>query len=180
MRNSVQFIIFCLVLLFLTSSFTGISWKHQDSSINFEIKNAGLIVKGTFSGIQTTIDFDADSPEKGTIKATLEATTVDTGIGLRDKHLRKKEYFFVDKYAQIIMKSTKIEKTGNNSYTGYFDLTMKGITKNIKMPFTFIETENKGQFKGEFMLNRKDYNLGSSSWIMASDVKISIQVNVIK
>jgi polyisoprenoid-binding protein YceI len=98
---------------------------------------------------------------RGTITASLDAATVDTGIGLRNKHLRKEEYFHVEKLPHITMRSTRIEKKDTNTYDGYFDLTIKGTTKNIKMPFTFVRNGNVGEFNGELQLNRLDYQLGN-------------------
>lgn len=167
-----------LTLLLALTSFVSEKWTLTGSSVTFEIKNAGLVVKGTFKGLEAAIGFDPAKPAEGAITASIDAATIDTGIGLRDKHLKKEAYFYVEKYPRITMVSTKIEKTGDKTYLGYFDVTVKGITKTVNFPFTFVQNGNNGVFRGDLTLNRLNYQVGESSWIMADDVKISIQANV--
>jgi polyisoprenoid-binding protein YceI len=76
------------------------------------------------------------------------------------------------------MRSTKIEKKDSKAYLGNFNLTIKETTKNIQVPFNFIEKGPGGEFKGEFKINRLDYKIGESSWLMDNEVIISIQLNV--
>jgi polyisoprenoid-binding protein YceI len=165
-------------IVLVASAFTPVNWKLSRSSVNFEIKHAGLIVNGSFAGTQADISFAPASLAQSTIVASVETATIDTGITLRNKHLRKEQYLHVDKYAQIVMRSTKIEKTSNNTYLGNFDLTIKKTTKNIQVPFTFTENGPVGEFKGEFKINRLDYGVGDSNWLMDNEVAIFIQINV--
>jgi len=153
-------------------------WKLGNAAVTFRIKHAGLTVNGSLSGAETAIEFDAANPAQSTIVASVAAATIESGIALRNKHLRKEQYLHVDKYPRITMRSLKIEKTVNDSYTGDFALTIKEITKKIKVPFTFTEKGDSGEIKGEFSINRLDYGVGESNWLMDNEVVISIQLNV--
>jgi polyisoprenoid-binding protein YceI len=166
------------VILWLLSAFVPVNWKLSRSSVTFKIKHAGLVVNGSLAGTETNINFDPANPAQSSIVASLETATIETGIALRNKHLKKEQYLHVDKYPRIAMRSTKIEKTGNNRYLGFFDLTIKETTKNLKVPFTFTENISGGEFKGEFKINRLDYGVGESNWLMDNEVMISIQLNV--
>jgi polyisoprenoid-binding protein YceI len=165
-------------IILLLAAFVPVNWKLSSSSVTFKIKHAGLVVNGSLSGTQTHINFDAANPARSSIVASLESATIETGIALRNKHLKKEQYLYVDKFPMITMRSTKIEKTGNNMYLGYFDLTIKETTKNIQLPFTFTENTSGGEFKGEFKINRLDYGVGESNWLMDTEVMIYIQLNV--
>jgi polyisoprenoid-binding protein YceI len=75
---------------------------------------------------------------KSLINASINAKSIDTGIKLQDNILRSEDYFDVEKFSRISMTSTKIEKSINsNEYVGYFSLSIKNFTKNIKIPFIF-------------------------------------------
>ena len=165
-------------IILLLAAFVPVDWKLSSSAVTFKIKHAGLVVNGSLAGTQIDIYFDPAYLAQSSIVASLEAATIETGIALRNKHLRKELYLHVEKYPRIKMRSTKIEKTGNNTYLGYFDLTIKETTKNIQVPFTFTENANGGDFKGEFTINRLDYKVGESNWLMDNQVTISIQINV--
>lgn len=157
---------------------TGNRWKIRSSSIEFKIKNAGLNTEGFFTGLEADIKFDPLEPENANIKATVNSKSINTGSEMRDNHLRKEEYFDVEKFPKIQMQSTKIEKTGPVSYKGLFKLTMKGITKEVIIPFNFLRLPDKQEFKGSFELNRRDFNVGGNSISLSDNVKITIILNV--
>jgi polyisoprenoid-binding protein YceI len=146
--------------------------KITKATVAFRIKNAGLNVNGTFGGFQGVLLFDPASPEKGSLTASVDAATVDTGIKLRNEHLRKPEYFDVAAHPRISLKSTRLAAKGGNAFTGTFDLTMKGNTRAVTIPFTFVN----GQFDGSFVIDRRDYGVGKNSLIMGDNVTITIQV----
>ncbi len=154
------------------------NWKPTTATINFKTKMFGVAVDGSFKGLTGAVVFDQNNPASATISASVDAKTVDTDNSLRDRHLREKEEFFnVVKYPTISMKSTKIEKTASG-FVGYFDLTMKGTSKNIKIPFIFVQTGTTGQFKGNATINRKDWKVGGNTMGMSDDVLLTLQLNV--
>ena len=116
-------------------------WKPTSATISFTIKHAlGATAEGSFKGFEGNLIFDPDNLATASLKGTVVAKTIHTGISLRDNTLRGDEYFAVEKYPKISLVSTKIEKSAvGNQYTGYFNLTIKDITKNIKLPFTFTQ-----------------------------------------
>jgi polyisoprenoid-binding protein YceI len=173
-----------LSLAFFVSIFTincfAQTWKVQSSTITFKIKNAGFNVSGKVEGFKGTINFDPANVTSASIVSSVEAATLDTDNNLRNSHLKEKpEFFDVAKYPTITMKSTKITKT-DNGYSGTFDLTMKGVTKAVTFPFTFESNAGKGTFKGNFTINRRDWNVGGSSWIMSDNANVSISISVIQ
>jgi polyisoprenoid-binding protein YceI len=170
-----------LIVIFVSMWAQGVAqnWQPVSSSIGFNLKMLGVTVEGKFKGLSATIKFDPANLATSSVVATVDAATIDTDNSLRNRHLREKEDFFeVAKYPKITMKSTKIEKSGN-SYVGYFDLTIKKVTKNIKVPFTFTETAEKGVFSGIVTVNRRDWALGGGTLGMANEVTINLVVNTV-
>jgi polyisoprenoid-binding protein YceI len=156
------------------------TWRPTSADIGFKIKMLGVTVEGKFKGLSATIHFDPNTPTSSSIVASVDAATIDTDNSLRNRHLREKEDFFeVTKYPKILLKSTKIVKTASG-YMGYFDMTIKSITKEVKMPFTFSETNNKATFVGNVNINRRDWAIGGNTLGMSNDVAISIIVNTIQ
>ena len=151
-------------------------WQVQSSSVTFKIKNAGFTVDGKFGAVEATILFDMNNLEQASIEASITTQTIDTGIEGRDNHLRKPEYFDAAKYPKISMKSKKINKLTNGSYEGVFDLILKGVSKEIKIPFSYTESGTSATFGGEFKINRLDYKVGGSSWVMSDHVTIKILI----
>lgn len=173
-----------ITYLFFLFSFIGIAqnqnWNVVSSKITFKVKNAGVVVDGSFSGFNASIQFDAAKSFGNKIEASVDAKTVNTGMSSRDNHLRKQDYFAVEQFPKIAMKSSTFSKEADGKFKGFFVLTMKGISNTIPIIFSFVETGDKGKFSGSFKLNRLDYKIGESSWILSNDVMVFIEVNVIK
>lgn len=166
-----------LVTLFISFSVVAQpNWKPVKATITFKIRNAGLNVNGSFSGFTGSLVFDPAAPEKAQISASVDAATVDTGIGLRDSHLKKEEYFDVAKYPKIALKSTRIQKKGGNDYVGTFALTLKGTTRTVTIPFTVSQSGETARFTGEFEINRRDYKVGGGSFLMSNDATIMLSI----
>jgi polyisoprenoid-binding protein YceI len=105
------------------------NWKVASSSITFKIKHAfGSTAEGSFKGLTSSIFFDTNQLLKTSMIASLEARTIDTGLGLRDKTLRGAKYFDVEKCPKIEMTCTQAERGAKaNEYIGTFEVTMRNI-----------------------------------------------------
>jgi polyisoprenoid-binding protein YceI len=155
-------------------------WDVKSYSITFKIKNGGLNIGGSLKGLQASIRFDKDFLAPSSIEASVEVATLDTKIGLRDKHLMKEEYFDVEKYPQMKLKSISLSKGKEGQFVGRFLLTIKNVSKEISIPFEFQRLDRGGnaQFKTQFTINRRDYAVGGKSWTMSDEVDVFLEVNV--
>ncbi len=172
MFKKISFSLFCLLFLInLNQAQTNL--KVVSSNIGFKIKNAGLTVSGTLSDLESEINFSSEMYKSSSIKASVAVNSINTGIASRDNHLKKAEYFDAIKFPKISIVSSFFGKDGNK-YIGYFKLTIKGITKDVTIPFEF---ENN-IMKAEFSIDRKDFNIGGRSLLMGDKVIIAIKLNL--
>lgn len=151
------------------------------SKVSFRIKNFGSTVDGSFKGLKGTINFDASTLSNAKFDVTIEATTTDTGIGMRDNHLRKPDYFGVANFPTIRFVSTKVvasDKTNEAIITGR--LTIKKTTKEVSFPFRYSERNGTLQFTGEFQINRRDFDVGGSSFSLADELTVRLDVKTSK
>ncbi|MBL0329600.1 MAG: YceI family protein [Bacteroidetes bacterium] len=168
--------VFALLPFFFVMDNT--AWKVKSSSITFKIKNAGVSVDGSFTGLVADIKFNPLKPEEAVITASVNSKTINTDNSMRDEHLRKAEYFDVEKFPKITLQSVKIEKTGPITYKGLFKLTMKGVTKEVIIPFNFMKIPEKTEFKGSFSINRRDYGVGGNSISLSDNATINLSIIV--
>src|SRR6218665_352522 len=160
--------IITLFLLFASLPDQAQNWKVSTAKITFKIKHAfDATADGSFKGFTGYIVFDPNDLSNASLKASIDAKTIDTGIEIRDKTLRGSNYFDVEKYPKISMTSTRIEKGAKeNEYVGYFNLTIKKTTKNIKIPFSFIRSSSTAQLKSSFEVNRLEYEISEKSSLL--------------
>ena len=169
------------LLLIISAGFaSSLTWSPTTASVIFYIKNAGITVDGSFSGLAASVDFDPNDLANSKITASVKVNTIKTGIDLRDKHLKGKDYFNESEFPLIKMTSVSFSKSTGNNYIGKFKLTIRDVSKTIDLPFTFTESGDKGTFKGEIELDRRDYNVGGNSFTMGDDVKVKITLNTTK
>jgi polyisoprenoid-binding protein YceI len=151
--------------------------SEKESSISFKIKNFGFGVTGNFTGIEGRINFDPQNPATGSFDITVDAATVNTDNSMRDKHLRGESYFDVANYPRIHFISTSVLPGADKvtfQLTG--QLTIKNKTREIKFPFTAVPVNEGYLLKGNFNLNRRDFNVGGSSTISDElEVMVSVQ-----
>ena len=153
--------------------------ETEKSAVSFNIKNFGRKVDGSFGGMKADIKFDENNPEKSSFSGSIQVNTINTGIKKRDKDLMSDHYFAADKYPTINFKSKSASKTASG-YVTKGDLTIKGITKETEIPFTFTNMGDHGEFVGNISLNRLDYNVGGKTKILGDDVNIQIKADVRK
>lgn len=170
-----------LLLIALCSFLPGWTQRYvptdKGSSIAFAIKNMGLTVEGTFKGLKGSIFFDPNDLLPSKFDITIDAESIDTGIDLRNKHLKKEEYFDAANFTEIRFVSTKIEvlpQPGKFTVTG--KLTIKKVTKEINFVFTADRLGTGYFFKGEFSIDRRDYKVWGNSFSMSDDVKVFLSV----
>jgi polyisoprenoid-binding protein YceI len=174
-----KFIKTFIFLLIVNSAFAQ-NWKPITTAFTFSTKMLGVKVEGKFKGFQGTVAFNPTDLVPSSISGTVESNTIDTDNNLRNSHLKEKSDFFeVEKFPKIKMVSTKIEKAAIG-YIGTFNLTIKSITKTVKMPFTVEIINEKAIFKGSTTINRKDWKIGGNTFGLSSDVVINLSINAIK
>lgn len=174
----IRLVIPCAVLLTFFSNWVygQDSWKIDSTRVIFHISNAGLDVEGSIAGIIGDIKFSKNKLSKSSFIATAKPETIQTGIKLRDKHLKKVDYFDAENYPTIKITSKQITKS-KDGFEAICTITLKGQTRDLVIPFTFKETNNNAEFKGSFSLNRLDFGLGEKSIILSEKVEIDIWIS---
>jgi polyisoprenoid-binding protein YceI len=159
------------------------------SEADFSIKHLGVsTVHGSLHGVNGTVKFDPADPTKSSVEATIDVTTVSTGVAARDTHLKSPDFFDTAQFSTMTFKSTSVSKvSGGYAITG--DLTMHGVTKvvvlNLETPGK-EEVDAKGKAHRGFVatttINRRDFGLKwggalpSGDAMVGDDVKIEIDI----
>jgi polyisoprenoid-binding protein YceI len=166
-----------LIIFAATVSFAQTVTK---SDISFKIKNLGFNVSGTFSGLQADIKFKPNDLAGSTIEASVASNTVNSDNESRDNHLKSDDYFGVEKFPKITMKSVSFKRKSGSNYTGNFNVTIRDKTKLIEIPFTYVETGNTAQLKGSFTILRTDFGIGGKNLILSNEANVSVEAEISK
>ena len=165
----------------------------QHSQVDFGIKHMGISnVHGRFAIKEGTIDLDPANPADSSVMATIDVTSVDTGVAARDGHLRSPDFFDTAKFPTATFKSTKISKTGEG-YDVVGDLSLHGVTKPVTLHMEAPSKEQIGMdkmphrgFTATTMLHRQDFGLTWSGTLksgdnmLGDDVKMEFDIEAAK
>jgi polyisoprenoid-binding protein YceI len=145
-------------------------------------------VKGSFAVIEGNLDFDPADPEAASVEATIDVSSINTNAADRDNHLRSPDFFDVENYPQMTFKSTRIEKTGDNTGRVVGDLTMRGMTKEVSFDIEYFGEvpspfgDRRVGFNGTTTINREEWGLTwnqqleTGGVLVSKDVKISVDL----
>ena len=127
--------------------------------------------------MEGTINFNPQDLTAASFDVSVDTKTVDTDIESRDNHLRREEYFNVEKYPKINFKSAKVTKTNSTDFLYMFgNITIKGVSKEIKFPFKATPKDDGYLFEGNFKLNRRDFGVGGNSLSLSDELTVTLSV----
>lgn len=148
------------------------SIKSSASNVTFEVANMKFrTVEGSVSGMTGNLTFDESNLEVCEFDVCVDATTLNTDNSKRDSHLQQPEFFDTDKHPEICFVSEMV-KSSHNGYAVVGQLTMKGVTQSVMIPFTFDGTT----FAGDLTLSRADYSIGAdtNNFLIGDTIEIRI------
>lgn len=196
MKNKIKRFGF-LVLFILATSMTSHAqdvkqWAmdKDHTTVSFGIKHFFNTVNGTFNEYQGDFKFDPNNLKDSQFNFSIPASSIDTNNEKRDTHLRSEDFFFVEKYPNITFESTGFERKSGNNYLVHGDLTIRGITRKVSVPFEVTgEMDHPMKEETRLMglsfntnLDRTDYKVGVGDWastlVVGDNVDVSINMEL--
>jgi polyisoprenoid-binding protein YceI len=141
-------------------------------------------VRGSFNEFEGSAVVDAEDFAKSSAQLTIQAASIDTRNEQRDGHLRSNDFLGMEEYPQITFVSTGVQLTGDTSLELTGDLTIKGVTNSVTVPFDFegAATDPFGNlrvgFEGSVVINRKDYGITWNAALETGGVLVSDKITL--
>ena len=149
-------------------------------------------VRGSFDEFAGTAVLDGANPANSRVEVTIEAASIDTRNAQRDEHLRSNDFLAMQEYPKITFASTGVRQAGESTFEVTGDLTIKGVTNEITIPFEFEGAakdpfgNQRVGFEGSVTINRRDYGvtwnaaLEGGGVLVSEKVTLEIEVSAIK
>lgn len=141
-------------------------------------------VRGQFNEYTGTATVPAEGLEGASVEVVIQATSIDTRNADRDGHLRSNDFFDMETYPEITFRSTKVTAGGADELEVTGDLTIKGKTKSITIPFDYEGTATdpfgnlRAGFEGKTVINRNDYGLSWNAALETGGVLVSEKITL--
>lgn len=155
------------------------------SIIGFAVRHLEINwVEGRFKDFEGTIHYDDKDVTKSTVEFTAKVESIDTGVAPRDKHLRTADFFEVEKYPTLSFKSTNVERKGKDAYVLHGDLTMKGVTKPVQLPFKISGAvkdpwgNTRFGIEAQTKINRRDFGINYGNAFAGGGLDVGNEITI--
>jgi polyisoprenoid-binding protein YceI len=156
------------------------------SEADFSIRHMAISnVHGHFGNISGTVVYDPTDVSKCSVDATIDVTTVDTGVAMRDTHLKSADFFEISKFPTMTFKSTSVKADGSG-FDVMGDLALHGVTKPVTLKVDAPSKEQLGMdgkahargFEATTTINRKDFGLNWNGTLKSGDAALGDDVKI--
>ncbi|MGN6434938.1 MAG: YceI family protein [Agriterribacter sp.] len=156
------------------------------SELSFKIKHLMISnVSGTFGQFEITAETEKQDFSEAKISVKIDPASINTNNIQRDAHLRNQDFFEVDKYPEILFQSTTVEPLDAENFVLYGNLTLRGVTKPVKLNVEFNGILGKdpwGLQRAGFLvtgkISRNDYGLTFNSLLESGGVALGDEVKI--
>jgi len=172
------------------------SWRidSNHSAAHFSVRHMMIsTVRGEFTGIAGTVTYDPQDPAHDSVEATIDCSTVNTGVAKRDAQLKGPDFFDVARHPQMKFKSIRVEAAGAGKLKVTSELTINSTTKPIVLdvdgPSPSIRDPRGNEKIGlsaSTRISRKEFGITwnevmeSGGIAVADEVVISLDLELIK
>jgi polyisoprenoid-binding protein YceI len=162
------------------------------STVGFAVKHMGIAnVRGQFTEFEGTLEVGEDlasSSARGNVKVT----SISTDDEQRDAHLRSADFFNVQEFPEILFESTQVEAIDDESTSVVGNLTMHGVTREVKLKAVVQGTDidpwgkERAGLEVVGVLKRSDFDmkfnqaLGSGNVLVGDKVNMSLDISAVR
>lgn len=146
------------------------------STLEFTATQAGRAFTGSFADFDASIVFDPDNLDAANIKVTVATASAKTGDRQRDAALPTADWFSVKAHPAAIFAADKVERTGDGAYLATGTLQIRGVEKDLSLPFTLSINGDRAVAEGGASLIRTDFGVGQGEFQTDKWVGLDVEV----
>ncbi|WP_024802575.1 YceI family protein [Nocardia sp. BMG51109] len=148
-------------------------------------------IRARFDDVSGRLDV-AENFEKTTGYAEIKAASIDTGVGMRDDHLRSGEFLDVERYPLIGFTGTGLKRTGADNWSMPGELELHGQRKQVELAVTYGGYGPdpwggvRAAFHAETLLRRDDFAIDYNAVVRAgvaavgTTVKLDLDIELVQ
>ena len=147
------------------------------SSVTFRVK-ASIPIQGRFDRWKSTLTFTSPNVTTGVLAVDIDANSVDTGSGLKNRTLTSGQFFDVQNHPAITFRSTKVSQTGPNTFQVAGNLTIRGVSKPQSIILKTTRNGASGDIRGTMTFDRRDFGMNGSVPLVRIADSVDVIVNL--
>lgn len=171
-----------LLLLFLVCGSVALAarqWTLQprESKLTFVGTQAGAEFEGAFRRFTADIKFDPQDLAGSRFDVTIDMASVDSRDSERDATMKSDDLFAVKQFPTAHYVTERFAARGAGKFSATGKLTLRNVTREVPIEFTFEQRNGSAWLKGSAQLRRLDFGVGQGDWrdteAVGNDVRVS-------
>lgn len=187
MRAKSLLILLVLILVVAPAAWADTAAYKLDpahTAVGFAVRHLTVsTVRGQFGEFTGEFNVDEKDLTKSSLEVHIKTASISTQNDRRDTHLKSADFFDAANNPEIIFKSKHIEKKGDG-YVAVGDLTIRGVTREVALPFTLAGPINgpgglpRFGVEASATINRQDYGVSWSRSLDGGGLVVSDEVRI--
>jgi len=167
-RRAALLIVACVATVVAASAWAATAWQTVAafSTLEFSGVLEGGDFKGRFGKFDASIVFDPADLTGSHFRVVVDTGSADTSDADRDTALKGADFFAADRWPTATYETSKFVATGPGQFEARGRLTMRGVTRDLPVTFTFKGPAdgNSAALTGEATIHRLDFGIGQGEW----------------
>ncbi len=162
-----------------------IDTRGAHAFIEFKIKHLGYSwLLGRFNRFEGEFSYDEKHPERNHVQVDIDIASLDSNHAERDRHLRSARFFDVKKFPKAGFQSTSWEDLGGGKAVLKGDLSLRGITRNIRIDVSEVGHGPdpwggyRRGFEGSTVLKLSDWNMKEAKILGPAAEEIHVYLSI--
>jgi polyisoprenoid-binding protein YceI len=149
---------------------------YSKSRISFVSRQMNVPVEGEFRKFGASVRWDAARPEASQAQVDIDAASFDMGERSLNDEAKSRPFLDVRNHPRAGFVSTAVKPLGVGRFEVAGRLTIKGVTRDVVVPFT-VKREGASQvFDGAVTIKRLDFRVGEGEWTDTRTLADEVQV----
>jgi len=154
-------------------------WKvASGSTLGFATSWSGSSIEGRFNRWTADILFGPEALDRSKVSVSIDLASAVSGDQQRDESMQGEDWFDTAKHAKATFTATRFEKTGENRYIAHGQLSLRGVTKPVRLPFTLKIEGDKARVSGVTTLDRTAFGVGQGEWTSTDQIPAQVKVSI--
>jgi polyisoprenoid-binding protein YceI len=176
MRNKLLALTALSLLIGIAVAATQWTMQPKQSKLTFTGTQAGAPFEATFERFTADIKFDPKDLGASRFDVKIDLASVNSGDAERDETIRSPDLFATKQWPSGHYVAEKFSDKGAGKFAATGKLTLRNVTRDVPIDFTFEEGKDGAWLKGSASLKRLDFGVGQGDWKDTTSVANEVKV----
>jgi cytochrome b561/polyisoprenoid-binding protein YceI len=154
-------------------------WRVEDGSrLAFATTWGDAAIDGRFERWTGDIRFSPEALAASRVRIEIDLGSVQTGDAQRDQMLPSQDWFDAGAHPTAVFEADRFERTGADRYIAQGRLTLRGVTRAVRLPFELKIDGDRARVRGVTSLDRTQFGVGQGQWTSTDQIPATVSVSL--